>query len=159
MEDYIRIYCIADHPPTLKEIIGWLQDEEMPASINKDTLDGERTGEWNAADLTLKKVPGAIQLDCLTPGGDNALDYQTALDELDNWMEDLEEIGEANPVREHLDNTQFIIQLQLSDEADEVLNDAMEIVLQETAVNFEGIVQRGGDGFFDSEGEPLMEAE
>ena len=160
MSPTIRIYCQAEESPSRQDILEWVIEEEYKVTLNPETLEGDPDDPtWVSADMLIEDSECSIQLDCLRDAGETAPDFQSQCAMFDSEFNEIENVGEANPLRDHLSLTTYFVRLEIPDEPDELCREVTEIIQQSLAANEEGIVHIEGEGVYDADGELLLNME
>jgi hypothetical protein len=155
MSTDIHVMCQSDEPPSLQDILDWLLEENYRVSYDAETITSDPDiPEWNTADMLIEEPHTAIQLDCLRS---ESVEFQKCCERFEGKVFDLDTIGEADPVRDHLAATEYIVRLQLPSDADDLTLEIAEVIYKTLAANEAGIVHIEGEGFLDSDGDPLLE--
>ena len=160
MSIIIRIYCQSDEPPPLQDIMDWINEDNLTVTLDEDTLEGDlESSDWLSADLLIVESEASIQLDCVRGEGDTVTEFEKQCNMFETEFNELEEVGEANPVRDHLAMTNYFVRLQVPSDTDSATQEVIEIIQQTLASNEAGIVHVEGKGFYDADGELLMDLE
>ena len=155
MSTDIHVFCQSDEPPSLQDILDWLIEENYQVSLDDETLTSDPDiPEWNTADLLIEEPHSAIQLDCIRR---QSAEFKKCCEQFEGKVHELDNIGEADPVRDHLATTEYIIRLQLPTDADDLTLEIGEVIYKTLAANEAGIVHIGGNKFLDADGDPLLE--
>lgn len=162
------VYSLARKAPPLRLLLGALKTEEYPAELSVG-IAGAATDEdlddplWENVVVrwTVPELHEVFFVTRYLPGADE--EATAAIDmALKNVTNRTDSAGRLI-VTDHLKRTQavyvFDVQLPMLDEEDHVAWDALDVALRTLAQASEGLIYGVGDGYYDTDGEMLLDDE
>lgn len=154
MEIVTRVFCTADDPPSLSELLEGvlLQEVELKPQAT-ELLSGE---QWSTATLVEPSTSSKLTINCLR--GDELFrkEIQTFITKVQSAIPHTEA---HDTVLDLLAKTRFVIKTTFTitdPDADAHVFDLNSAVVVFVSDNYYGLIQADGEGFYDEEDELLL---
>jgi hypothetical protein len=149
---YVRVFCTAERPPTIRTALGALQSKGLDVRAGEDCNTAEKLDASNWSEFTLMYKPEklGIIVECNQPNGSDTCLFAEELAEFQEVIGPPGRSKNKRKVLEHLAQTKFIIACQLpTHDIDDDGYDANGAFLTYFVENFGGMIQADGEGFYE----------
>lgn len=146
-DEYARVFCISENPPTLRTILAGLKAEGVNLEIQPYSELDIDSPDWRSVGLIYEAGKTPLSVELIIPP---ALDYDSELTDFIAIISDTKQKSRGREiVLQHLTATRFYIAVLLSPDSDESTLRVTGQFLSYFARNYGGIVQTDEEGFFE----------
>jgi hypothetical protein len=156
MSYYARVFCTTDAVPTIRAVLGWLQEEVgYEADVRGESPAALDSPKWKSFELVYIPAKESLLVECQRNTGKRSLCHRSAEEEL-NALEDLPDSDAKRRVADCLGRTRFIVSCEVSADHghEEVAN--FGALLDYFADHCRGLIDVEDEGFYSHSDTPLL---